>query len=181
VAQDLSMAALPIGFTIIMRLEMPNTPGAFGALAGIVGDAGGIIGAVDMYAVGKSNLTRDVTVTVPSEGVAHAIRTAVEGIDGVRVVFVSDSTFLAHIGGKIRIGPKIPVKTRQDLSTVYTPGVARVSMAIAADPAKAFQLTIKTQLRKSLRSMNMVAGRSLKRRNPEARPAVGIGLSSTKH
>jgi malate dehydrogenase (oxaloacetate-decarboxylating) len=61
----------------------------------------------------------------------------------MRVVFVSDSTFLAHIGGKIRIEPKIPVKTRQDLSTVYTPGVARVSMAIAADPAKAFQLTIK--------------------------------------
>ena len=56
---------------------------------------------------------------------------------------VSDSTFLAHIGGKIRIEPKMPVKTRKDLSTVYTPGVARVSMAIAADPSKAFQLSIK--------------------------------------
>ncbi len=64
-------------------------------------------------------------------------------IDGARVIFAADSTFLAHIGGKIRIDPKIEIKTRQDLSTVYTPGVARVSMAIAADPAKAFQLTIK--------------------------------------
>jgi malate dehydrogenase (oxaloacetate-decarboxylating) len=96
-----------------------------------------------MSAVGRSTVTRDVTVTVPSEGVAHAVREAVASIEGVRIVFVSDSTFLAHIGGKIRVAPKIPVKTRQDLSIVYTPGVARVSLAIAADPVKAFQLTIK--------------------------------------
>ena len=137
------MASPSIGFTIVMRLEMPNSPGAFGALAGAVGDAGGIIGAVDMIAVGRFSVTRDVTVTVPSENIAHAVRSAVERVDGVRVVFVADNTFLAHIGGKIRIDPKFPVKTRQDLSTIYTPGVARVSMAIAADPAKAFVLTIK--------------------------------------
>ena len=136
-------ATAPIGFTVIMRLEMPNEPGSFGMLASAIGDAGGIIGAVDMGSVSRSVVVRDVTITVPSEATAEAVRRAVEKIEGVKVVFVSDSTFLAHIGGKIQMEPKIPVKTRQDLSMVYTPGVARVSMAIAADPRKAFQLSIK--------------------------------------
>jgi malate dehydrogenase (oxaloacetate-decarboxylating) len=132
-----------IGFTLIMRLEMPNTPRAFGSLASAIGDAGGVIAAVDMRAVTKTQIIRDVTVTVPSDQVAETVRRAAERLDGVRVVSVSDNTFLAHLGGKIVVEPKAPIKTRQDLSVVYTPGVARVSMAIAADPSKAFQLTIK--------------------------------------
>jgi malate dehydrogenase (oxaloacetate-decarboxylating) len=137
------MASPAIGYTLIMRLEMPSNPGAFGALASAIGDAGGIIGAVDMRAAGKAQVTRDVTVTVASDAVGLAVRSAVERLEGVRLVSISDSTFLAHLGGKIRIEPKIPVTTRDDLSKVYTPGVARVSMAIATDPGKAFQLTIK--------------------------------------
>ncbi|HTV72922.1 MAG TPA: hypothetical protein VME66_04365, partial [Candidatus Acidoferrales bacterium] len=137
------MVTSSIGFSLIMRLEMSSSPGAFGTLASAIGDAGGSIGAVDMHSVGKHVITRDVTVTVPSDAVAVMVRAAVERLDGVRVLSVSDSTFLAHLGGKIKIDPKMPIKTRQDLSTVYTPGVARVSMAIAVDPAKAFQLTIK--------------------------------------
>jgi malate dehydrogenase (oxaloacetate-decarboxylating) len=132
-----------ISFSLIMRLEMPNEPGAFGLLANAIGDAGGTIGAVDMHSVTKARVIRDITINVPSDAVATEVRKALEGIEGSRVVSASDSTFLAHLGGKIRVEPKIPVKTRQDLSTVYTPGVARVSMAIAADPSKAFQLTIK--------------------------------------
>lgn len=137
------MAAPAIGFTLIMRLEMPNTPRAFGTLASAIGDAGGVIAAVDMRAVTKTQIVRDVTVTVPSDQIGDAVRHAVEALDGFRVVSVSDNTFLAHLGGKIVVQPKAPIKTRQDLSVVYTPGVARVSMAIAADPSKAFQLTIK--------------------------------------
>ncbi len=137
------MATPAIGFTIVLRLEMPSSPGAFGTLASAIGDAGGVIGAVDMQLATRARVTRDVTVTVASDAVGQQVRAAVEALDGVRILFVSDSTFLAHIGGKIRISPKIPVKTRQDLSTIYTPGVARVSMAIAADPSKAFTLTIK--------------------------------------
>ncbi|MBC5829351.1 MAG: NAD-dependent malic enzyme [Candidatus Eremiobacteraeota bacterium] len=126
-----------------MRLEMQNSPGAFGGLASAIGDAGGVIGAVDMRSVSKTYVVRDVTVTVSSDFIADEVRRAVENLEGVRIISVSDSTFLAHLGGKIRVEPKIPVKTRQDLSIVYTPGVARVSMAIAADPSKAFQLSIK--------------------------------------
>lgn len=126
-----------------MRVEMPNEPGAFNQLAAAIGDAGGVIAAVDMRSVTKTTIVRDVTVNVSSETIGKAVRQSVESLAGVTVISTSDSTFLAHLGGKIQIEPKIPVKTRQDLSTVYTPGVARVSMAIAADPSKAFNLTIK--------------------------------------
>src|SRR5579863_10328054 len=132
-----------IALTLIMRIDMPNEPGAFGMLANVIGDAGGTIGAVDMHSVAKGRVIRDVTVGIASETIANDLRRAIEAIDGARIIFANDSTFLAHVGGKIRIDPKIAVKNRQDLSTVYTPGVARVSMAIAADPSKAFQLTIK--------------------------------------
>lgn len=126
-----------------MRVETPNTPGAFGVLAAAIGDAGGVISAVDMRSVSKQRVMRDVTINVSNDTIGEDVRRAVESVEGVHVLSVSDSTFLAHLGGKIRVEPKIPVKTRQDLSTVYTPGVARVSMAIAADPHKAFSLTIK--------------------------------------
>jgi malate dehydrogenase (oxaloacetate-decarboxylating) len=132
-----------ISFTLIMRIEMPNENGAFGTLANAIGDAGGEVAAIDMRSVTRAKVVRDVTINVSSEMVGHEVRRAVEALDGVRVITVSDSTFLAHLGGKISIEPKMPVKTRKDLSTVYTPGVARVSMAIAADPSKAFQLSIK--------------------------------------
>jgi malate dehydrogenase (oxaloacetate-decarboxylating) len=138
------MASAPsIGTQLVMRLETPNTPGSFGILASAIGDAGGMVGAVDTRSVGKTTIVRDVTVNVASELIGDQVRNAIEALDGVRVLNVSDSTFLAHLGGKIRTGITRPVKTRQDLSTVYTPGVARVSSAIAADPAKAYALTIK--------------------------------------
>jgi len=137
------MVQTAISLTMVLRIDMPNEPGAFGILANTIGDAGGAIGAVDMHSVGRTRVVRDVTIGVPSDAAANEVRAAVEAIDGARIIFASDSTFLAHIGGKIKIDPKITIKSRQDLSTVYTPGVARVSMAIAADPSKAFQLTVK--------------------------------------
>jgi malate dehydrogenase (oxaloacetate-decarboxylating) len=137
------MAFTAIGYTLVMRLEMPTGAGVFGMVAAAIGDAGGIIGAVDMRSVGKASVTRDVSVTVASDAVANAVRGSIERLDGVRLVSISDSTFLAHLGGKITVVPKMPVKNRTDLSKVYTPGVARIAMAIAAEPNKAFQLTIK--------------------------------------
>ncbi|MBV8147867.1 MAG: NAD-dependent malic enzyme [Candidatus Eremiobacteraeota bacterium] len=126
-----------------MRIEMPSHPGSFATLTSAIHDAGGTISALDMHSATKQQVVRDVTIGVPSDAVADDVRAAIEAIDGARILSVSDSTFLAHLGGKVRVAPKIPVKNRQDLSTVYTPGVARVSMAIASDPSKAFQLTIK--------------------------------------
>ncbi len=123
------MASAPsIGTQLVMRLETPNTPGSFGVLASAIGDAGGMVGAVDTRTVGKTTIIRDVTVERPQRaGRRRRCGARSKRLDGVRILNVSDSTFLAHLGGKIRTGITRPVKTRQDLSTVYTPGVARVS------------------------------------------------------
>lgn len=132
-----------IGTSLIIRLETPNSAGAFANLAFVIGNAGGLVSAADTRSATKATIVRDVTITVSSEAIANDVRAAIERQDGVRIISISDSIFLAHIGGKIRIEPKMPVRTRMDLSTVYTPGVARVSTAIAEDPSKAYQLTIK--------------------------------------
>jgi malate dehydrogenase (oxaloacetate-decarboxylating) len=101
------------------------------------------VSAVDTRTVGRTTTVRDVTITVASDSVGAAVQAAINALEGARIVSVSDSIFLAHLGGKIHMEPNIPVRTRADLSTVYTPGVARVCLAIAEDPSKAFQLTIK--------------------------------------
>jgi malate dehydrogenase (oxaloacetate-decarboxylating) len=137
------MAQLAIGYTMVMRVQMPPTALAFGELAAAIGNAGGVVSAVDVRQASRGAMVRDISITVGNDDEALAVRRAVEGVHGVEVLSVSDSTFLAHIGGKITIEPKMPIKTRADLSRVYTPGVARVSMAIADDPSKAFTLTIK--------------------------------------
>jgi malate dehydrogenase (oxaloacetate-decarboxylating) len=86
---------------------------------------------------------RDVTVLANDAVHLEEIAGAMRAVEGVEVEHVSDRTFLAHLGGKIEIQGKIPLKTRDDLSMAYTPGVARISSAIAEDPAKAWNLTIK--------------------------------------
>jgi malate dehydrogenase (oxaloacetate-decarboxylating) len=137
------MASPAIGTSLIIRVETQNSPNAFASLASAIGDAGGSVSAVDTHTVGRTTTVRDVTINVASDAVGTAVQAAIEAQDGARIISVSDSIFLAHLGGKIHIEPNIPVRTRADLSTVYTPGVARVSMAVAEDPSKAFQLTIK--------------------------------------
>ena len=86
---------------------------------------------------------RDVTVSATDDEHLHRIAEAARAVDGVEVLRVSDRTFLMHLGGKIEIRSKIPLKTRDDLSMAYTPGVARISQAIADDPSSAWNLTIK--------------------------------------
>src|SRR5579862_9814422 len=93
-----------ISLTMVLRIEMANEPGAFGTLANAIGDAGGAIGAVDMHTIGRTKVVRDVTIAVASDAAAAEVRKAVEAIEGARIVFAADSTFLAHIGGKIQIG-----------------------------------------------------------------------------
>ncbi len=87
--------------------------------------------------------TRDVSVLATDEAHAQAIVAACERIDGVEVEHVSDRTFLLHLGGKIAMQSKVPIKTRDDLSMAYTPGVARVCQAIAQDPESVWNLTSK--------------------------------------
>src|SRR5437773_5888993 len=130
-------------YSVTVRLEIDNKPGMLGKVTSAIGKAGGDIGAIDLVEVGKTTITRDLSVKASDERHAQQVVEKVRAVSGVRVVNVSDRTFLMHLGGKIEVKGKIAVKTRDDLSMAYTPGVARVCMAIHQDPEKAYALTIK--------------------------------------
>ncbi len=141
------MASRPsASYSITMRVEIQNRPGMLGKIASAIGKAGGDIGAVDIVGFGTGTIVRDITVNARDEAHEKAIETAVGKVAGVKVLYVSDRTFLAHMGGKIEVKSKSAIKTRNDLSMVYTPGVARVCMAIHDDPAKVHRLTIKKNM-----------------------------------
>ena len=130
-------------YSLTLRVKIPSRAGSFGAVATAIGKAGGDIGAIDIVSAGPDYIVRDITVSAISSEHGEKIVDAVRDIDGVEVINVSDLTFLMHLGGKIEVVPKMPLKTRADLSMAYTPGVARVCEAIHHDPEKAFTLTIK--------------------------------------
>jgi malate dehydrogenase (oxaloacetate-decarboxylating) len=130
-------------YSLTIRVEIDNTPGMLGRVASAIGEAGGVIGAVDLIEVEDDKLVRDITVDAANQSHWDDIVARIEGLDGAHVVDTTDRTFLIHLGGKIEQQNRVPVATRDDLSMAYTPGVARVCQAIADDPAKAFQYTIK--------------------------------------
>jgi malate dehydrogenase (oxaloacetate-decarboxylating) len=130
-------------YSLTVRLEILNRPGMLGKVTSAIGKAGGDIGAIDVIDVGKSTITRDMTFKARDEAHGQSIVDKVRAVEGVTVVNVSDRTFLMHLGGKIEVKGRIPVKTRDDLAMAYTPGVARVCLAIHKDPEKAYTLTIK--------------------------------------
>src|SRR4051812_6403098 len=130
-------------FSATVRVRLEDRPGAFAALASAIAGAGGSLGAIDLVRVDRRHKVRDVTVLADDAVHLEEIAGAMRAVEGVEVEHVSDRTFLAHLGGKIEMQGKIPLKTRDDLSMAYTPGVARISSAIAEDPAKAWNLTIK--------------------------------------
>ncbi len=131
------------GYAITLRLKLSNKPGVLGQVTSAIGQAGGNIGAIDIVEVGNNQLVRDITVAAGNDATAKTIVEAVKALPDVTFINMSDRTFLLHIGGKIEIKSKIAIQTRTDLSRAYTPGVARVCMAIAEDPSKVFSLTIK--------------------------------------
>jgi malate dehydrogenase (oxaloacetate-decarboxylating) len=130
-------------FSATLRVHLDNQPGSFARLASAIGEAGGLLGAIDLVRAEQSRKVRDVTVHADDEAHAQRIVDAVRAADGIEVEHVSDRTFLLHLGGKLEVRPKAPLKTRDDLSMAYTPGVARVCRAIADDPQSVWNLTIK--------------------------------------
>ena len=138
------MAVSPsASYSITVRLEIRNRPGMLGRVASTVGEAGGDIGAVDLVESFRDRVVRDMTIKARDSDHGQQIVAALKRVAGVRVVNVSDRTFLVHLGGKIEIRNKVPIRTRDDLSMVYTPGVARVCLAIHDDRERAFALTMK--------------------------------------
>jgi malate dehydrogenase (oxaloacetate-decarboxylating) len=130
-------------YSLILRVEIDHRPGMLGKVASAIGDAGGTIGAIDLVQVDGTHTVRDITVDTADAGDWPRLTDAVNLVPGARVLDTTDRTFLIHVGGKIEMRNKSPLKTRDDLSMAYTPGVARVCAAIQRDPDKAFQYTIK--------------------------------------
>ncbi|WP_426450969.1 NAD-dependent malic enzyme [Paenibacillus sp. S-38] len=128
--------------SIILRIELDHNHITFGEVAATIGKAGGDITSIDVIRPGKDSSVRDITVDI-AESAESAVVEALKSHVGIKLINVSDRTFLAHLGGKINIQPNLPIKNRDDLSRVYTPGVARVCTAIHEDPKKAYSLTIK--------------------------------------
>ena len=132
-----------VSYTFTMRTLYPNVVGMFARIVSAIGRLGGDLGAVDIVAPSAKTMTRDITVRARDTAHQDRIVEAVRSIPRARVLHVSDRVTLLHLGGKIAIQNKIPLTTRDALSMAYTPGVARVCEMIAADPRKAWQLTIK--------------------------------------
>ena len=130
-------------YSATFRVRLKDHPGSFATLASAIAEAGGLLGATDLVRVDAGEKVRDVTVLAADADHLEGIVAAVSAVDGIEVEHVSDRTFLVHLGGKLEVRSRVPLKTRDDLSMVYTPGVARVSRAIAADPAKVWALTTK--------------------------------------
>jgi malate dehydrogenase (oxaloacetate-decarboxylating) len=130
-------------YSLTLRVKLSSRAGTLGELTTAIGHAGGDIGAIDIVSVGRDSIIRDLTVNAASAEHGSTIVEAARHVDGVEVINVSDRVFLMHLGGKIEVVSKAPLKTRADLSMAYTPGVARVCEAIARDPEKAYTLTIK--------------------------------------
>jgi malate dehydrogenase (oxaloacetate-decarboxylating) len=130
-------------YSFTLRVEFPHRAGSLGKILTTVGEAGAMVGAVDIVRMGQHRSTRDITVNARDSGHGQQVVKAVDDLPEVNVVNVSDRTFLVHLGGKIEVRSRMQIRTRDDLSMVYTPGVARVCRAIADDPERAFNLTVK--------------------------------------
>jgi malate dehydrogenase (oxaloacetate-decarboxylating) len=133
-------------YSLTIRLEILNQPGMLGRTTTSIGEAGGDIRAVDIAGFTKDAIIRDITVNARDDKHGREIVDHLKKVQGIHVVSVSDRTFLMHLGGKIEVMSKTPLKRRDDLSMAYTPGVARVSMAIYEDPKRAYSLTIKKNM-----------------------------------
>jgi malate dehydrogenase (oxaloacetate-decarboxylating) len=130
-------------YSITIRVEIENRIGMFAKIATAISSADGDLGSVDIVRVEKGKVVRDITVNARNEAHEKAIVKAIKTVSGVKVIRVSDRTFFAHEGGKIEIKNKLPVRDRNDLSKVYTPGVARVCMDIHEHREHAYRYTIK--------------------------------------
>jgi malate dehydrogenase (oxaloacetate-decarboxylating) len=132
-----------VSYSITVRLEVASRGRAVSEITRVVEQAGGAVTAIDVTHGGNERLRVDVTCAARDTAHAESIVAALAVIDDVSVHKVSDRTFLLHLGGKIEMASKVPLRNRDDLSMAYTPGVARVAMAIAANPDDARRLTIK--------------------------------------
>ncbi len=130
-------------YSLTIRLTADGDPASIGRIATAVGSAGGVVTAIDVVESRSDGLTVDVTCSAADAAHSEEMVDALGAVPGVKVRKVSDRTFLMHLGGKLEVASRVPLKTRDDLSMAYTPGVARVCLALAQQPEDVRRLTIK--------------------------------------
>jgi malate dehydrogenase (oxaloacetate-decarboxylating) len=130
-------------YRLNVRVEIDDSAGLLGRVTAAIGQAGGLVAAVDPVEIEAGHSLRDIVVDAAGPEHWQAILAAIDSVQGARVIDQVDRTLQLHIGGKIEQHNKHPLKTRDDLSMAYTPGVARVCLKIAEEPERAFQYTIK--------------------------------------
>ncbi|WP_299959830.1 NAD-dependent malic enzyme [uncultured Modestobacter sp.] len=130
-------------YSITVRLDADGDPASVGRIATAVGSAGGAVTAIDVVDSRPDGLTVDVTCSAADAQHSEEVVAALDAVENVHVRKVSDRTFLLHLGGKLEVASRVPLKTRDDLSMAYTPGVARVCLALAEHPEDVRRLTIK--------------------------------------
>ena len=129
-------------YSVTMRVALDGAS-ALASVSRVVSDAGGLVTALDVAEPIEGKMIVDLTCNASDDAHAQRLRDAVNAVEGAAVRAMSDRTFLMHLGGTIGVAPKVTLKTRDDLSMAYTPGVARICQAIAEDPSKVRNLTIK--------------------------------------
>ena len=128
-------------YRLTVRLELANRPGMFAKVAAVLAEEGANLGAVDIVSATAERMVPDVTIDVQGETHGEKVLARIRALPDVKVLSASDRVFLLHLGGKIHVQSKFPITTRNVLSMVYTPGVGRVSQAIAKDKTKAYAFT----------------------------------------
>jgi malate dehydrogenase (oxaloacetate-decarboxylating) len=133
-------------FAFTARCRLLDRPGTLGRLTSEIGRLGGGMGAIDIVRVEGKDVIRDITINAASTEHIDELVAGIRALPDVELLEYSDQVFLAHLGGKISVNSKLPIKTRDDLSKVYTPGVGRICMAIAEDPSRVRNLTVKRNM-----------------------------------
>ena len=136
-------AAPSIANSVTVRLVLPARPTAISEMTSLIEEAGGVVTGLDVTGSGHARMRVDLTMLTRDPDHADEIVEVMRTVEGVEIGKVSDRTFLMHLGGKLSVESKVPIRTRDDLSLIYTPGVARVCLAIAKNPEDARRLTIK--------------------------------------
>ncbi|HVL90928.1 MAG TPA: NAD-dependent malic enzyme, partial [Actinomycetota bacterium] len=131
------------GYSLRLLVNVRSVPGTLGKLMTAIGRAGGDLGAVDLIEHRGNVVVREITVKCRDDSHGRQIIKAAQRVQGVEIRGTSDRTFDIHAGGKIGVTPKFPLRSRDDLSMAYTPGVGRVSSAIAENPERVYDYTIK--------------------------------------
>lgn len=134
------------GYSITVRLSYRDLPGSLGRITSMIGEQDGLIGAVDVVDTRENCIVRDVTISASNVEHGERIVDTLRSIPEVEVLNVSDRVFLMHLGGKLEVTSRVPIKNRDDLSMAYTPGVARVCKAIFDDPESAYSLTVRRNM-----------------------------------